>query len=380
MGKYGKINRIKLNPLSYNIGVLGESGIGKSTLAKEVCEKLVGTDGYIAFDIGREAGYDAIGGVPSEHIENWAKFIAVTDDIIENKTTEYPQLQVVLIDTYDELCRLAEEESLRLYNRKAEKRAETINGAWGGFGRGVDKAIELILDRLWELKKVGVQFMVIAHTKQKDVENPMSDETYSILTSNISQKYFNAIKTKLHFLGLAYIDREIVKQKTTKKNKDGDTIYKGKIVGESRVISFRDDTYSVDSKSRFADIVDKIPLDSDAFIKAMKDAILSEQRKSNIPLSEYEKTDKEEALKRAEQEVEYSKNKKLNHADVEKNEEYIDTIKTLFTSASDETKTNIKSIMAKYNIQNFKNDDLSTYSTEGLGKIVALLKKETEAA
>ena len=49
MGKYGKKHVIDLNPLSYSIILAGLSGIGKTTLAKEVCEKLVGEDGYIHY-------------------------------------------------------------------------------------------------------------------------------------------------------------------------------------------------------------------------------------------------------------------------------------------------------------------------------------------
>ena len=41
---YGKKNVIKIDPLSYNIGLIGESGIGKTTIIKEMCEKLVGED------------------------------------------------------------------------------------------------------------------------------------------------------------------------------------------------------------------------------------------------------------------------------------------------------------------------------------------------
>ena len=47
MGRFGKKNEINLNPLAYNIGLLGESGVGKSTIIKQVCEKLVGDEGYI---------------------------------------------------------------------------------------------------------------------------------------------------------------------------------------------------------------------------------------------------------------------------------------------------------------------------------------------
>ena len=38
--KYGKKNEIKINPLDYNLALIGESGIGKTTIAREYCEKL----------------------------------------------------------------------------------------------------------------------------------------------------------------------------------------------------------------------------------------------------------------------------------------------------------------------------------------------------
>lgn len=371
MGKFGHPNEVKLDPLKYNIGLLGESGIGKSTIMKEICEKLAGPDGYIALDIGKEDGHEAINGIITEKVEDWHKFVEVTDDIIENKTTDYPNLKVVIIDTYDELCKLAEKEAIRLYNIKSQdKKVDTINAAWGGYGKGLDKAIDLMLDRLWELKKVGVSFIIIAHVKRTDMTDVMTEEQYAMLTSNTTQRYFNAIKQKLHFLGLAYIDRTIVKEKTKKKDKDGNYIEKGKIAAESRVINFRDDTYSVDSKSRFADIVDSIPFDADEFIKAMKDAILAEQKKSGVSLKEYEKKQKKEAEAAAVVEAEYSKNRKKNFVDEDKNDELIAVIKTKFLAADTELQEQIKDVMAEYNIPNFKSSDVST---EGLEKIVAML-------
>lgn len=370
MGKFGKKNEVNLNPLSYNIGLLGESGIGKSTIMKQICEKLAGEDGYLALDIGKEDGHSAIEGIVTEPIEDWAKFVEVTDDIIENKTTDYPNLKVVIIDTYDELCHLAEKEVIRLHNIKSDKRADTINGCFGGFGKGLDKAIDLMLDRLWELKQVGVNFIIIAHVKRTDMTDVMTEEQYTMLTSNTTQRYFGAIKQKLHFLGLAYIDRDIVKYKTTKKDKDGNAIFKSKIAGESRVINFRDDTYSVDSKSRFANIVDKIPFDADEFIKAMQDAILAEQQKSGVSVEEYEKKQAKEAKEKAKVEKEYSQNRRKNHVDVDLNDELISTIKEIFMDATDDTKAEVKKIMAEYDIPNFKNAEVST---EGLLKIKNLL-------
>ena len=57
---FGKRNHVKLDPLAYNILLLGESKIGKTTLIKEVCEKLAGEDGYLFLEIGQERGADAI--------------------------------------------------------------------------------------------------------------------------------------------------------------------------------------------------------------------------------------------------------------------------------------------------------------------------------
>ena len=82
MGKFGRKNEVDLNPLHYNICLLGEGGIGKTTIIKQVCEKLVGDDGYMHLDIGREDGAAAIQGIVSEQIEDWAKLKEVTEDII----------------------------------------------------------------------------------------------------------------------------------------------------------------------------------------------------------------------------------------------------------------------------------------------------------
>lgn len=376
--RFGKKIQIDLNPLHYNIALLGESGIGKTTLAKEACEKLVGDEGYIHFDIGREDGASAINGIVSEKIEDWDKLDEVVEDIIENKTEDYPDLQVVILDTLDELILLAEAEAIRQYNRKnSGNRVETINEAYGGFMRGQDKATELILNTIWRLKQVGVSSIIIGHVKRTDITDPVTQETYSKLTSDVSQRYFNAFKNKMHFVGLAYIDREIVKEKTGKKNivtKKEETI--NKAVKESRVISFRDDTYSVDSKSRFAEIVDHIPFDSEEFIKALKDAIMAEQAKSGESTKDAEKRMKKaqekadaeakEASKKAKEEA-----KRAKEFDVEANEELIDRIKEAFPNADTDDKAQVKEIMKENGFNSFKNPE--NIPTEALEKIVHVL-------
>lgn len=377
MGKFGKKNDVDLNPLHYNILIAGESGIGKSTLAKEVCEKLVGEEGYIHFDIGRENGAAAIQGIISEPIEDWAKLKEVTQDIIDNKDTDYPNLQVVIWDTLDELIVIAENESLRLYNKKnPDKKADTISAAWGGFMKGQDKAAEMILDAIWGLKQVGVNSIIVAHVKRTDIIDPITQETYSKLTADTTQRYFNAVKNKMHFIGLAYIDRDIVKEKTGRKNVvNHQDITVNKVVSESRVISFRDDTYSVDSKSRFADIVDKIPFDPDAFIKAMEDAIESERSKSGKTLKESQKEQRARDKELAAKASEYSKKAKENKVDEERNNELIAVIRDKFGDASVETKTKIKAYMGENGVAKFTDPDIPTSVLE---EIVSMLDENIE--
>ena len=282
MGKYGKKHVISEDPLDYNIGIIGEGGIGKSTLLKETFEKLVGDSGYIMLDVGKEDGHKAIDGIVSEEVPDWNTFVSIVDDIVDNKNEEYPDLKIVGIDTYDQLIDIAIPEVIRMHNAQYKPPVDivSIKQAFSGWGGGEDKVIQIVLEQLWRLKQAGVSFAIIGHTKLRDKDDAVTGESYSTLTSDLSAKYFNAIKNKLDILGVASVDREIVKEKTGKKDfvtkKD---IIKGRVTSESRILTFRDDNYTIDSKARFSEIVDCIPLNADAFIQALKDAIAKQKGK-----------------------------------------------------------------------------------------------------
>ncbi|HEY8445119.1 MAG TPA: AAA family ATPase [Bacilli bacterium] len=368
--KFGKKNKIKLDVFDYNIGLIGESGIGKTTLAKEVCEKLVGEEGYMILNIGRESGIDAIPGAVYEDVPDWRTFEEIVDDIIENRNTDYKDLKVLVYDTFDELMRITEPEVVRLHNKEypPEKRVKTINAAFGGFQRGEEKAIELVLDKIWQLKNIGISMFIIGHTKRRTLDDPVTGQQYDLLTTNMLTKYFNAIKTKLHVLGVASvnraIEREFIQQKTG-KNK-----IINKVVDESRIITFRDDNFRIDSKSRFEEIVPQIPFDPDEFIKAIQDAIkVAYEKQHNKKSFDEEKKEqelsKEEYIKQAVEEA------KANRINIYKNEELIEIIKDKFMKASDETKNEIANIMKEYKFKDFK--DPEEIPTEALEKIVELL-------
>ena len=351
---YGKKNVVKIDPLAYNIGLIGESGIGKTTIIKEMCEKLTGSnDGYLFLECGKEDGADAINGINYINCPEWSDdydefsnsigFEDLVDDIIDNKTTEYPLLRTVIIDTYDQLIEIAKPEVIRMHNREnPEKPVKSIKAAFGGYMAGEDKATEIVLDKLWSLKKVGVSFIIIGHVKQREQEDVSTGQKWTSLTTNMSMRDFNAIKTKLHFLGVASIDREIVQEKTGKKDNKGKDVTKGVIAKESRKITFRDDSYSIDSKSRFADIVPEIEFTPDALIKAITDAIKNELNKSDREIEDVKKEQEAEEAERLKEIAKAEQDKKEN----KKLEDVVAKI-TDYIKANKSNMDKIKPIIAK---------------------------------
>ena len=379
--KFGRKNEIKINPLAYNFMLIGESGIGKTTIIKEYCEKLAGPEGYMFLEMGKEDGQDAINGINYITCDEWdgdydetlntMGFATFIDDVVENKASDWPDLKVVVIDTLDELFSIAEPEVIRMHNKEnPNKRVKSIKAAFGGFMAGEDKAIEIVEDKLWSLKKVGVSFVIIGHTKNRNQTDPITGEDYMQLTTNMSQRYFNALKTKVHFLGVASIDREIVKEKTGKKNVvTGQVETKGVVKGETRRITFRDDNYVVDSKSRFANIVPEIPFDSDALIQAITDAIKSEQSKSGVSFDAAKK-------KQAKQEKELEK-RVAEHEEKAKSQAAVDVIVAQIVDFFTENKSDIakiKPVLAAVKNLGYDNPK-SIDNIDDANKILALISE-----
>lgn len=297
--KFGKKNHVSLNPLDANICLLGLPKIGKTTIMKEVAEKLVG-DNYIFLEMYRENGAKYIEDIIYEDVPDWDTFVEIIDDIVDYRTTDYKDLKVVFLDTLDNALQLAEQESIRLWNKEnPAKRTTAINAAWGGYMKGQDKAMELLQEQLFRLREVGVAFSVIGHVRQTTITDPITNESYQQITSDVSQRYFNQLKKNIDLVGIAYIDRELVKNKVNGK----DVI---NVKSETRKIKFRDDNYTVDSGSRMSQITSEINFDADEFIGAMKNALEAEVKKSGKSVEdrkkENEKEDKENMKRLAEAE------------------------------------------------------------------------------
>lgn len=277
--KFGNRKKVSQNVNDFMIGIMAPSGWGKTTLMYETCEKLFGPDGYIIADMGDEDGTAAIDDVAAEVIPTWKRFKEMVDDIVKNKDTDYADLKIVILDTLDATFEKAEEFVVKMWNQEnmgqqGFKQASSINSVEGGFGKGLDRTIDTVKKEINRLAKVGVKTWWTAHVKEKDQTDLFTGINYTTLTANMSMKYFNSIKNISHIIGFGYFDRTVEKQEigeanvVTKKKKT-----RNAVLDETRKIKFRDDSMIADAKSRFANIIDEIILDTDEFIKAITDAI-----------------------------------------------------------------------------------------------------------
>ena len=302
MGKYGKKNHVSLNVIDTSVIFLGTPKLGKSTIMKEVAEKLTDPDeGYLFLEMYHERGADKIEGINYENVPDWETFDDIITDIEDNKTTDYPKLQLVVIDTWDNAIELAEKEVIRVWNKEnPDKRTDNINATYAGFQKGQAKAAQYLDEMTNRLIDVGVQVWIIMHIKNKEITDPVSGETYQTVTANISQSYFNAINRNKDVIAVGYVDREIVKEKTGKKNivtKKEET--RNVVKDQTRRIKFRDEAYAIDAGGRLSDYIEpEIDFDSDSFIKAIEDALKAKVENAGVSLKDRAKEDASKKKKR----------------------------------------------------------------------------------
>ena len=382
---YGKKNVISTDLSRLVFGLLGEPGIGKTSTVYKMAEKEFGENGYLLLDVGSEWGSEYINGVVAEQTETFKKFLDVTNDIVKNKNTEYKNLKIVICDTIDALFEIGEPYLVKLYNQehmgeKNFKPAVTINGAEGGFMHGQDRLIEIVINQIIKLRKVGVGFWYTGHVKRRSNDDAFSGETYDMITTNMSQRYFAAIRNKSHAIGIAYIDRTLTQQEVGKENpitKEKKTITR--VVSESRKVKFRDDSYTADSKSRLDGITEEVPLDADEILKALKDAINYANKNTTSAISTPKKSTKSTPTPTSISEPELEEDPEIEamNEQIEKydepitdedfdlfneeeipyeeeavapvDKEILTEIRSNFKSADSDTKSQVKAVLSNYN-------------------------------
>lgn len=366
MSKLWKKNEVKVDIASYMHYIRGVKKVGKTTLFNDIVSIISKGDMSkgLLISLGDEDGYKTLEGLVVAKASDWQELTKIIDELVENKKDN--DFDFIGLDTVDELFNIATEEVLRLHKKKNNKVAETLNAAFGGYGAGREKLKELVRDQIARLKNAGYGIFAIGHTKLRNVKEKGTEEEYQQLTTSLNFDYDSVIADKADIVATISIDKDIIDVKDVTIG--GNTKHVGSIGGVTRWIHFRDDNFNVDCGARFGDIVDKVELSAENYIKAIEDAIKkSANGKSD---KELEKMKKKEIIEREQNAEKYIE--ELSKINVEENIKLIGFIQEKFTKATAEVKSKVKEVMVENGIESFKNPDET--ETEGLRKIADLLK------
>lgn len=353
--RIGKMREVKVDIANYSYLINGVGGIGKTTTVSEIAKKKYGTEGYILITVGQEPQPEHIGGIYNERAVDWDDLEEIIETICDYRDEDYPELRIVGIDSVDEVFRLAERKVIELHNRKyPDKKTDTIKSAFGGYQAGEDKVVDMVVSTLFRLRDYNICPWFIGHTKSKNKSDQILDIEYEQITSNLNNKYYNAIKDKVAVVMCAYMEREMVDLKTAKDAFTKQMKQIGKIASEKRMVTFRDEEYAIDVKSHLKHIVPKCELDSDVIIKELEDAIRkqSEIFHGESTAEELERK-KEKQNKELEDKVIEQKEKQEDNPEVK--QEKLDKIKENMANLD---VSKLQAIMSEYKIIDFTNIDV----------------------
>ena len=273
---------------------------GKTTLFRDVILEKYGDPSYgLLVGVGAECGYKMLDGLNVTQVETWDDVIELKNWLISENGKEH-HIKIVAFDTGDELVRLADAKTVKLYNREnPSKQTRSIKASWGGYSAGEKySANNLIRPTISELNKAGFGVWVIAHTKLKTIKDKgsLDEDGYMQLTSNLGADYESAFGDCLDVCLTGIIDRDTEERGTGDKKK--------KYVTEMvRKLYFRG-TDTIDAGGRFADgsvpeymVFDKPNMAKD-FIKVVEDGI--EGSKTNFSSARPTTTKKAPPVYRAE--------------------------------------------------------------------------------
>ena len=359
--KVGKKNVVKADLCMYDYVLLGESKIGKTTLANQIGNMLYGDEGILLLELGREFGTAHLDCF-YEDVPTWDDLEEIIDVLIKERNTTFKDTRMVAIDSLDELARLAEEKTIEIYNDSVDinKQVNSITACMGGFNRGVLFASDLIVKTVFKLKDAGYSIFFIGHVKNKTLVDPINGVEFSQITCNVNKNYFNAIRDKVHVCAVSYIEREYDNLQTEQRRVKG---FDGKlrnqevqtsdgILSQKRVIVFRNtDDYTIDASSRFANIKEKIDFDAKGFIDAITDAIkiqVETQRKQKITETEFNDIAEKQHEEKMEQVDKFIKEKieeEQKQNDEEEKEQVLQQLMGSYKTMSREKKSHIKQVL-----------------------------------
>ena len=374
-------NKVKVDLRSYpHYLIMGTRKIGKTTLFADLVTYNYGSPekGWL-ISCGDEDGYKAIDDLSYEEAKVWDQLedsdgnrglVQIVDEIISLRGTD-EQVEIVGLDTLDELVEIASKQVYEEHRNEKGKYPKSLNDALGGYGAGQRRVVELIKDVIRRLNAAGMAVIIIAHTKQKEMTDPVTDLKYEIVTNNLDSRFYAPIADTAQMVVNIVKERNIegAGTKTKKINgKDIEVEVAGKQKNVDRYMYFRETTY-VDAGGRFEGLPEKLPLSAENFMKAFKMGVETSKKNKQsdaelkVQFEEENKKNTEAGVKLQKKELKAKKNniaQEINQA--------------LVGSPSPEKLEAVSKKLAEYNIKGFDEKNLENVEVSALEEILKILK------
>lgn len=365
-----KMNKIKASLNSYpQFCLMGTPKIGKTTFFRDlVLYEYKDPSKGLLISCGSEEGYHALDQLQVAVASSWSGeydedtdsqgLVSIIDEVID--TRKETGIQIVAFDTLDTMADLAEAEVCRLWAREAKIPIKnvTINSAFGGYGKGLDKEIDLILEQIARLRAVGIAVFILSHTKLKEKSDMYSGEKYEQITNNLQNKLFTAVESGAQMVCTAIMERDI---------------QNGKITNERRRL-YLVRTSQVDAGCRFPDMPESIEFTPEAFMNAFRQGVknaMFTKPKTDEQIDDQVKKENAAIEKKADkatvrdQEAREADNAETHRAD------YIAAIQAGFSNASDDTKAKAKELLSAAGVAKFSDPELDIFVLKKIASLFA---------
>ena len=271
----GKKHEVSIKLEDYLHCIIGDKKIGKSSLIANIAEELYGgIDKLLMLSLRNEKAYEAINGAIYEEPQNLKELMDIVREFVKGEHS----FNMLSFDTIDELIEMAQEEVIRLHTVKYKEVPKSFNACFGGFGEPRKQLMKLINELLDLIKDTGYGYYFVGHNKVKTVKSKLDEEDYTVVGSNLSADYFNAIAYKCPIIC------NIVSETEKSTN--------GLLTDKIRYMHFRDNAY-IEAGSRFSEMPVKVPYGAKEYIEAVTSGIkasIAVERKTSV-VSEPPKTE-----------------------------------------------------------------------------------------
>lgn len=263
----GKKNVVKTGLKNYVHLILGEPKIGKTTLVADIIEEEAGSlDKGLFVEIGDETGFELLDGLVYEAPQIWKELKSIVDEFLKGDH----DFEYIVLDTINEWTKLADEQTIKDWYSESGDVVSSVNGTFGGYGRGVGHAIDLYSEQLKRLKLSDYGVFLIGHNKVKTEKKAGGDE-YNVVTSDLFSNYYGAFAKKASIICNIIMDTDV---------EDGN------LQKAERVMHFRSDNF-VKAGSRTVDIKPKEVFGAKNYISVVKDAIQKTKDKKHKTTKEF---------------------------------------------------------------------------------------------